>query len=57
MNKFNDNNIDRYTIMKCDTFKPCMICKEDTNFLDYCCEARICSIDCYEKLTELISVK
>lgn len=55
MNKFNDNNMDKYTLMKCDTSKPCMICGENTNFLDYCCEARVCSINCYDKLTELIS--
>lgn len=55
MSKFNENNIGKYTVKKDELKKPCMICKDNTQYIDYCCEVRICSEECYKKLTEYIN--
>ena len=54
MNKFNDSNLTGYTVVKDELKKPCIICKENTKYIDYCCEVRICSVKCYKKLTKTI---
>ena len=56
MNKFNDSNLIGCTVIKDELEKPCIICKENTKYIDYCCEARICSEECYKKLTKIILI-
>ena len=52
MSKFNDEKIKDYTIMKVDTFKPCILCGESTQYIDYVFECRVCSEECENQLTE-----
>lgn len=56
MNKFDNINSERYTVVKVETEQPCMICKDKTNYIDYCLEVRVCSKECYEKLTQRIII-
>lgn len=55
MSKFNDNNLKDYTIIKGESEAPCEICKENTRYIDYCCEVHVCSEECYKELAKIIS--
>jgi len=50
--KFQDSDLDKYTIMKGKELDQCFICKEETYFIDYCCEGRLCSSECHDKFYE-----
>lgn len=54
--KFTHDNIKNYTVCLGTTKEPCAICGEPTNYIDYCCEARTCSVECYDELNQLICV-
>jgi len=47
--KFQDSDLDKYTLMKSETLGKCSMCKEDTYYIDYCCEGRMCSTECHDK--------
>ena len=36
--------------------QPCIVCKDKTNYIDYCLESRVCSKECYKELTERIII-
>ena len=57
MSKFNDYILSAYTIVKDEIEKSCIVCKENTKYIDYCLETRICSEECYVEITKLISHK
>lgn len=52
--KFNDTHLVNYTLIKDrdGIKKPCMICKEPTEYIDFCYEGRICSTECLDKMDE-----
>ena len=54
--KFQDSDLEKYTLMKSKKLEKCFICKEETYYIDYCCEGRLCSSEChdifYKKLKE-----
>ena len=56
--KFQDSDLDKYTLMKGKELDKCFICKEETYYIDYCCEGRLCSSEChdlfYEQLNEMV---
>lgn len=56
MNKFNNVNVEGYTVVKVETEQPCIVCKDKTNYIDYCLESRVCSKECYKELTERIII-
>ena len=41
--KFQDSDLENYTLMKGKELGKCFICKEETYYIDYCCEGRVCS--------------
>jgi len=48
--KFQDSDLDKYTLMKGKELGKCFVCKEETYFIDYCCEGRLCSSECHDKI-------
>lgn len=52
---FNKDNINDYTMLKCDELKPCIMCKTPTMFIDYCAEARMCSSECYKEFAKIVA--
>ena len=56
--KFQDSDMKNYSLIKSENLGQCFICKEETYFIDYCCEGRLCSSEChdkyYEQLMEMI---
>ena len=55
MPKFQNDNIGERTIIKGKLDYDCLICKDKTNYIDYCCEVPVCSTECYDELTNQIS--
>lgn len=53
--KFTYDNMKNHTVCLGTKQEPCVICGEPTNYIDYCCEARTCSIECYDELNQMIS--
>lgn len=49
MQKFTDEMIDQYFLLKADDFKNCLMCKEPTQYIDICCEGRLCSVECHDE--------
>ncbi len=54
MSKFNEDNKRNYTVIECKTVRPCSICGCNTHYIDFICETRICSEECYKALTDKI---
>lgn len=49
MSKFTDNDMNNYCLIKSkEGVKPCFICKEPTEYIEYCCEGRLCSTECHD---------
>lgn len=55
MKKFDDIDIRKYTVIEVHTQKPCVVCGDNTKYIDYCCECRVCSKECYEIITREIT--
>jgi len=53
--KFQDSDLDKYTLMKGKELGQCFICKEETYFIDYCCEGKLCSSECHDKYYEQLN--
>lgn len=43
-----------YGVIKAENKEQCVVCGEETNFIDYCFEARLCSEECQDKLIDLM---
>jgi hypothetical protein len=54
MDKFSDEDMKKYCLIKADKPDKCMMCKEDTLYIEYISESRLCSEACNSKLYELI---
>ena len=50
--KFSDKDLEVRNLIKCEDLKPCNVCKEPTEFIDYCYECRCCSEECEKKLDD-----
>ena len=46
--KFVEEDVRKFSIIKVDNEEPCRVCKEDTQYIEFCYEARICSTECLE---------
>ena len=53
--KFKESDMKKYSLIKSEEKKPCMICKEETIFIDYCCEGMLCSSECSEKFYNMVA--
>lgn len=53
--KFKECDIKKYTLLKSEKEMPCMMCKENTKFIDYCCEGRLCSTECSKKFYDIVA--
>ena len=42
--------IREHGLLVADDLKPCRMCNEETKFIDFCIEGRICSEECSDKL-------
>ena len=51
MSKYNKDNINTNTIMEGKESKPCIVCGDSTQYIDYVYECRVCSEECEEILT------
>ena len=52
--KFTDNDMCNYNLMKSEADKPCLICGDDTKYIEYCSEGRMCSKLCHDKFYDLV---
>ena len=48
--KFEIKDLDKHNLIICDDKKPCNICKESTEYIEYCYEVRCCSEECLKEL-------
>jgi len=48
MSKFTDGDMKRYTLIKSKDKKGCTMCYNQTEYIDYICESRMCSAKCSE---------
>jgi hypothetical protein len=46
---FTDDDMKKFSLIKGEELKPCMICKELTPYIEVCAEARMCSKECYDE--------
>ena len=46
---------DNCTVIKSQKFRKCSNCGKETQYLDYCCEAGICSEKCYKEYNSKLS--
>lgn len=53
--KFSEKDLKKYTLIVSEEEKPCMMCKENTKYIDYCCEGRLCSSECSDKFYKLVA--
>ena len=44
--KFTDEELRSKSIIRVNNKKPCHICGENTRYIDFCYETRICSTEC-----------
>lgn len=45
----NDFGLRRIGLIKANDIKPCSICGNDTRYIDYCTECRVCSTECMDE--------
>jgi len=50
--KFTDNDLEICSLIKCEELKPCNVCGEPTEYVEYCYEVRCCSKECKKKLDD-----
>lgn len=55
MNKFDESNLKGRTVMKVEDFKPCKVCGDNTDYIDYLLGSRYCSHECYDNSMEAMS--
>ena len=55
MPKFTDEDIKRYTLIKAENKKGCLMCYNQTEYIDYICEGRMCSTECSETFYKQMS--
>ena len=52
--KFTDKDLKTKSLIKSKEKKPCLICKQDTEYIDWCSEYRLCSTECEQKFYDLV---
>ena len=52
--KFTDKDLKTKSLIKSKEKKPCLICKQDTEYIDWCSESRLCSTECEQKFYDLV---
>ena len=55
--KFTENDLIKYSLIISKEEKPCIICKENTRFIEFCCEGRLCSKECHDKFYDIVSAQ
>ena len=50
MSKFNKDNKSNYTVVESKVSQPCLVCGCETNYIDFTCEAWLCSEECHDKM-------
>jgi hypothetical protein len=45
---FTDEDIKNYSLIKDDKLAGCMVGKQPTQYIEYCCEGRLCSKECHD---------
>lgn len=48
--KFKDVDINKYSLLKAEDKEPCVVCKELTEYIEFCYEVRCCCKKCLDKL-------
>lgn len=48
MPKFKDEDMKKYSLIKSNHMEKCMNCDEQTEYIEYCCEGRLCSSECHD---------
>lgn len=48
-----DEELRNKSMIKGNTSSPCFICKEDTEYIEFCSEQHICSQECNMNLIEM----
>ena len=52
--KFTDKDLKTKSLIKSKEKKPCLICKQPTEYIDWCSEYRLCSTECEQKFYDLV---
>lgn len=52
---WSEETLRKHCLIQVDNEKECWICKEPTQYIDYCAEARVCSQECMHELNKRIS--
>ena len=52
--KFTDKDLKTNSLIKSKEKKPCLICKQPTEYIDWCSEYRLCSTVCEQKFYDLV---
>ena len=53
--KFTENHVYDYGLITCDYKRPCMMCGEETEYIEWFCQGRLCSTECYEEFYQLVA--
>ena len=54
MPKFSDEDMKKYTLIKSEDKKGCLMCYNHTEYIDYICEGRMCSTECSEAFYKIM---
>lgn len=52
---FNDKDLEKYHLIKGKQLKPCMMCKKETQYIDFLSEGYVCSKECMDEFYDLVN--